>query len=168
MCNPPFYTSSTEMLSSAAAKQRPPFTACTGSENEMVTPGGEIAFVTRMIEESLVLQDRVQWYTSLLGKFSSIEVLVKKLRQSNVDNYALTEFVQGRKTRRWGIAWSFTDLRPTMDIARAVGSLQKSLLPFPGEYAIMVRSFSLVRLGVLIHSSRTVTKQNLAPASTKL
>ncbi|KAK2624382.1 hypothetical protein QTJ16_006332 [Diplocarpon rosae] len=136
MCNPPFYSSTSELLSSAASKQRPPLTACTGSESEMVTVGGEVAFVSRMIDESLVLKDRVQWYTSMLGKFSSIDVLLKKIKENDIDNYAVTEFVQGTKTRRWGIAWSFEDLRPTMAVARAVGSLQKILLPFPGEFLI--------------------------------
>jgi 23S rRNA (adenine1618-N6)-methyltransferase len=142
MCNPPFYESRTDMLTSAASKQRPPFTACTGSENEMVTPGGEVSFVSRMIDESLVLRDRVQWYTSMLGKFSSVVVLVQKLRGNDIDNYAVTEFVQGSKTRRWGIAWSFDDLRPVMSIARGVSSLQKSQLPFPSEYLIVVIIFS--------------------------
>lgn len=138
MCNPPFYESEAEMLSSAAAKQRPPFTACTGSKTEMVTPGGEVAFVSRTIDESLVLRDRVQWYTSMLGKFTSVAALVQKLRDNNVDNYAVTEFVQGSKTRRWGIAWSHDDLRPRMSIARGVKSLPRALLPFPSEYLISV------------------------------
>jgi 23S rRNA (adenine1618-N6)-methyltransferase len=138
MCNPPFYESKTEMLISATSKQRPPFTACTGSESEMVTPGGEVAFVSRMIDESLTLQDRVQWYTSMLGKFSSVPILVQKLRSEKVENYAVTEFVQGSKTRRWGIAWSLSDLRPSINVARSVPSLQKSLLPFPPEYNIVV------------------------------
>ncbi|TAQ89711.1 hypothetical protein B7494_g1974 [Chlorociboria aeruginascens] len=138
MCNPPFYESKAEMLTSAAAKQRPAFTACTGSTVDMVTPGGETAFVSRMIDESLVLQDRVQWYTSMLGKFSSISTIIQKLREKEIGNYAVTEFVQGNKTRRWGVAWSFEDLRPKMSIARGVGSLQKSLLPFPSEYVILL------------------------------
>jgi 23S rRNA (adenine1618-N6)-methyltransferase len=91
-----------------------------------------------MVDESLVLRDRVQWYTSMLGKFSSVAALVQKLRDNGVDNYAVTEFVQGSKTRRWGIAWSFDDLRPVMSVARGVSSLQKSLLPFPSEYLIGV------------------------------
>lgn len=114
----------------------------------MVTPGGEIAFVSRMIEESLALRDRVQWYTSMLGKFSSVAVLVQKLRDKGVDNYAVTEFVQGSKTRRWGLAWSFDDLRPVMSVARGVSSLQKSLLPFPSEYFVAV---SLSRFDSTIH-----------------
>ncbi|KAE8451750.1 hypothetical protein EG329_003207 [Mollisiaceae sp. DMI_Dod_QoI] len=136
MCNPPFYESKADMLTSAAAKQRPPFTACTGSETEMVTAGGEIAFVSRMIDESFILKDRVQWYTSMLGKFSSVGVIVQKLREKGLDNYAVTEFVQGSKTRRWAIAWSFGDLRPLMCVSRGVSSLQKSLLPFPSEYLV--------------------------------
>ncbi|CZT12009.1 hypothetical protein WAI453_003291 [Rhynchosporium graminicola] len=136
MCNPPFYTSAAELLTSASLKQRPPFTACTGSTSEMVTPGGEISFISRMIDESLLLKDRVQWYTSMLGKFSSIEPLVKKLKSNGVGNYALMEFVQGSKTRRWGIAWSFADLRPPVEVARGVASLQKVLLPFPGQYVV--------------------------------
>jgi 23S rRNA (adenine1618-N6)-methyltransferase len=138
MCNPPFYASKSEMLASAATKQRPPFTACTGSENEMVTAGGEVTFVSHMIDESLILKDHVQWYTSMLGKFSSVAELVQNLREKGIDNYAVTDFVQGSKTRRWGIAWSFEDLRPSMGVARGINSLPKSLLPFPSEYLITV------------------------------
>jgi len=142
MCNPPFYKSREEMLTSAASKQRAPFTACTGSENEMVTTGGEVVFVSRMIDESSILRDRVQWYTSMLGKFSSIAPLITRLREYNIDNYAVTEFVQGSKTRRWGIGWSFEDLRPCMAAARGCGSLQKAILPFPSDYLIQSNSNS--------------------------
>jgi 23S rRNA (adenine1618-N6)-methyltransferase len=138
MCNPPFYSSKADMLTSAATKQRPPFTACTGSESEMVTLGGEVAFVSRMITESLALKDRVQWYTSMLGKFSSVSILIQKLREHSIGNYAVTEFVQGSRTKRWGIAWSFEDLKPKMGLARGVNSVPKNLLPFPSEYQILV------------------------------
>ena len=143
MCNPPFYASRDEMIASARAKERPPFSvshyklckqitdkppiaerrqkyknahlqACTGAEIEMVTPGGEIAFVTRMIDESLRLRERVIWYTSMLGKLSSVSVIVEKLIQHGNHNYAVTEFVQGSKTKRWAVAWSWGDLRPAM------------------------------------------------------
>ncbi|KAL3427208.1 hypothetical protein PVAG01_00717 [Phlyctema vagabunda] len=153
MCNPPFYESGADMLQSAESKQRPPNTACTGSAGEMVTPGGEVAFITRMIDESLVLKDRVQWYTSMCGKLSSVSTLLAILRSKKIDNYAVTEFVQGSKTRRWGIAWSFDDFRPPGTIARHLHSLPKQLLPFPPEYCI-----SLPAGANLEKASRVVNK----------
>ena len=112
MCNPPFYSSASELLASAAAKSRPPHSACTGAEVEMVVPGGEVAFVSRLIDESLVLKEKVQWYTSMLGKASSISEVVERLKTVGADNWAVTEFVQGQKTRRWAVGWSWGDMRP--------------------------------------------------------
>lgn len=80
----------------------------------MVTAGGEIAFVTRMIEESVRLRDQVTWYTTMLGKLSSVSAIVEKLIERGNHNYAVTGFVQGSKTRRWAVGWSWTDLRPAM------------------------------------------------------
>lgn len=80
----------------------------------MVTSGGELDFVTRMIEESIQLREKVLWYTTMLGKLSSVSLVAEKLISHNNHNYAVTEFVQGSKTRRWAVAWSWTDLRPAM------------------------------------------------------
>lgn len=91
-----------------------------------------------MIEESLELKGRIQWYTSMLGKLSSVCLVLQRLKEKDIDNYAIVEFVQGSKTRRWGVGWSFKGLRPVMSVARGMGSLQKSLLPFPSEYLITV------------------------------
>lgn len=134
MCNPPFYASSGELKQSAEQKERGPFSTCTGAEVEMVTRGGEVAFVKRMIDESLQLRDRIQWYTSMLGKLSSINVLVETLIRHGVTNFAVTEFEQGSKTKRWAVAWSWGDLRPAMNIARGIPGCPKSLLPFPADY----------------------------------
>lgn len=138
LCNPPFYTSAEDLISSASLKQRPPFTACTGSETEMVCKGGEVSFVSQMIVESLQLRDGVQWYTSMLGKFSSLSKVIEQLKEYKVDNYAVTEFIQGTRTRRWAVAWSFNDRRPSAAVSRGCKSLQKSLLPFPAEQTITV------------------------------
>lgn len=112
MCNPPFYSSPEDLAQSAAAKSRLPHSACTGSEVEMVTPGGEVAFVGRMIKESLTLRNRCQWYTSMLGKLGSVSEVVELLKRMRIVNWAVTEFVQGGKTRRWAVAWSFGTRRP--------------------------------------------------------
>lgn len=80
----------------------------------MVTRGGEVDFVKKMIDESLHLHDRIQWYTSMLGKLSSVSVLVETLIKHNNQNFAVTEFEQGSKTKRWAVAWSWGDRRPSM------------------------------------------------------
>ncbi|GAW03002.1 S-adenosyl-L-methionine dependent methyltransferase [Lentinula edodes] len=58
MCNPPFYSSLQEVLQSAEAKQYRPNAVCTGAEIEMITSGGESAFVGKMVIESLDIRER--------------------------------------------------------------------------------------------------------------
>ncbi|RSL85768.1 hypothetical protein CEP51_003138 [Fusarium floridanum] len=130
MTNPPFYKSEQEMIKSAEQKSRPPFTACTGAKVEMVTEGGEVAFVDRILKESLKLRERVRWYTAMFGFLTSLTDFVAKLREHGIDNYAVTEFVQGNKTRRWAIAWSFGSMRPTLEVARGIKTaVSKNILP---------------------------------------
>ncbi|KAL7923110.1 hypothetical protein ACQKWADRAFT_291253 [Trichoderma austrokoningii] len=130
MTNPPFYESAEAMLESAAGKSRPPFTACTGAEIEMVTEGGEVGFISRIFEESLVLREHIQWYTAMVGFLSSLTKIVDKLWEHKIDNYAITEFTQGNKTRRWAIAWSFQPLRPAQSVARGTkAALSRNILP---------------------------------------
>jgi len=128
MCNPPFYASAEEVTQSAAAKELQPSAICTGTEVEMITPGGEEAFVGKMVSESVTLGQRCRWYTSMLGKQSSLTALVTLLRTHSVNNYALTELVQGH-TRRWALAWSFTDAHLPDDIARPSAPALRRILP---------------------------------------
>ncbi|KKK16290.1 hypothetical protein ARAM_002534 [Aspergillus rambellii] len=150
MCNPPFYASRDELVASAQEKERPPFSACTGAEIEMVTAGGEVDFVSRMIDESLQLRHKVLWHSSMLGKLSSVSVLVEKLIELGNYNYAVTEFVQGNKTRRWAIAWSWTDFRPKANVARGIPGFPKHLLPFPSEYTFDISNNFIDDLGKLV------------------
>ncbi|KAG6863777.1 hypothetical protein C0991_003266, partial [Blastosporella zonata] len=53
MCNPPFYSSASDVLDSEAGKELGAFGACTGAPVEMITPGGEAAFVGGMVRESV-------------------------------------------------------------------------------------------------------------------
>lgn len=128
MCNPPFYESADEVTRSAIMKELPPNAVCTGAEVEMITPGGELGFVGRMLEESINHRDRCRWYTSMLGKLSSVIDLVKLLRKNMVSNYAISEFVQGH-TRRWAIAWSFADFHLPDSIARISNPNLQSYMP---------------------------------------
>lgn len=144
MTNPPFYESSDELEALARKKSRPPLTACTGAPIEMVTPGGEVGFAERILAESLAARDRVAWYSTMLGKHASLEAVVETLRESEVDNYAVTEFIQGTKTRRWAVAWSFGDMRPSGDVARGMKELSwGKVLPPRTEYEIVVKARGL-------------------------
>ncbi|KAI0596792.1 hypothetical protein F4775DRAFT_584680 [Biscogniauxia sp. FL1348] len=137
MVNPPFYTSEVELQDLARQKLRPPNSACTGAPIEMVCEGGEVGFVKRIIDESLVLRERVQWYTSMLGKQSSLDALVDILKRNNITNYAVAAFIQGNRTRRWAIGWSFGSLRPAMSASRtSAPSVTKNIQPCPTEMTI--------------------------------
>lgn len=147
MVNPPFYTSESELLDLARQKSRPPNSACTGAPIEMVCEGGEIGFVERIIDESLQLRTRVQWYTSMLGKQSSLDVLIGVLMGHGIDNYAVTAFVQGNKTRRWALGWSFDHKRPSIRASRSFEpTVSKKMLPFPTELPAFQESLSALDL----------------------
>ncbi|KAH0842288.1 hypothetical protein FOPE_07265 [Fonsecaea pedrosoi] len=134
LTNPPFYDSTESLVDSARQKSRPPNSSCTGSAVEMITPGGEVGFVSKLVAESRLPANKtkIQWFSAMLGKLSSVGAVVESLRGSGCGNYAVTEFVQGQKTRRWCVAWSWMGYRPPNDVARSVGSgsgVEKKLLP---------------------------------------
>ena len=92
MCNPPFFGSLEEVGGGGPhAKDATPPHACV---DEMITPGGELAFVTAMLRDSLRLQGRVRWYTSMVGKKGTLRKLLALLREAGVRNVRTTEFLQ--------------------------------------------------------------------------
>lgn len=54
MCNPPFFSDLEEACQN-------PRTVCTGTPNELVTAGGEVSFIERMIGESQELGHTVRY-----------------------------------------------------------------------------------------------------------
>jgi 23S rRNA A1618 N6-methylase RlmF len=52
---------STRLLASLQEANQNPNTACGGTAAEMVYPGGELAFILRMLEDSVRLGGRVHW-----------------------------------------------------------------------------------------------------------
>ncbi|GAV84273.1 Methyltransf_10 domain-containing protein [Cephalotus follicularis] len=99
MCNPPFF----ESMEEAGLN---PKTSCGGTPEEMVCPGGEKEFITRIIDDSAILRQSFRWYTSMVGRKSNLKFLTSKLWEVGVTTVKTTEFVQGQ-TCRWGLAWSF-------------------------------------------------------------
>jgi len=64
----------------------------------------------------------------MLGKLSSLTDVVNSLRENNVENYAITELVQGQ-TRRWAIGWSFGDERLPDSVSRISNQSLHGLMP---------------------------------------
>ena len=65
MCNPPFFKDKEERYGGGVATRSelrpPPSTFSGGTQGETVTEGGEVTFVKRIIQESLMLKNRVRY-----------------------------------------------------------------------------------------------------------
>jgi methyltransferase len=109
ICNPPFFRSErdADSCSKSRSKSRSlPHGGKTGSSNEVVVQGGEVAFIQQMIQESAELRDMVKIYSTMVGQKSSLDVLKSELKKVGVASSTQTEFCQGNVTR-WGLAWTF-------------------------------------------------------------
>lgn len=137
MCNPPFFATKDEALATFSKTQQP-FAACTGADVEMITPGGEVAYVRRMMQESFELQDRVQWYTVQLGKLSSVQTLVKMLREEfSCRNWVVTVLQPSGATVRWALGWSWLSDRAPDNLARHKSLAGSGLQPEPNELLVV-------------------------------
>ncbi|KAG6548846.1 hypothetical protein Mapa_009608 [Marchantia paleacea] len=117
MCNPPFF----ESIEESGLNPR---TACGGTSHEMVCSGGELAFIAQIIEDSVQLGTRIQWYTSMVGRKVNLNAITSHLRAVGVTMLRTTEFVQGR-TSRWGIAWSFSPVQQNVVFPRRTSGSNK-------------------------------------------
>ncbi|ODV96308.1 hypothetical protein PACTADRAFT_2601 [Pachysolen tannophilus NRRL Y-2460] len=117
ICNPPFYSSLQEIEAKKTAKFQIKKYYSPITQNEFVTIGGEYHFIVKMINESLQLKNKITWYTSLVGNFSNLELLVKYLKQNNIPNYFVkallpsNKFKNNKVTQRWIIGWCFHGLK---------------------------------------------------------
>lgn len=137
MCNPPFFATKAE-AQATFAKDQQPFAACTGADVEMITPGGEVAYVRRMIEESVELRDAVQWCTVQLGKMSSLHALVPVLRDEfSCINWAVSVLQPSGQTVRWVLGWSWMPYRALDEVARHNSLIGTGLQMDPNEILVV-------------------------------
>ncbi|PAV86678.1 hypothetical protein WR25_21882 isoform C [Diploscapter pachys] len=120
MCNPPFFESHEtskrfkeqesgvfcNKLMDYDEKRPAPKSATIARSNELQVEGGELAFVNRIIDDSIILQDKILIYTSMLGKKQSVVPLKKRLERLMGVRFAVSTLNQG-KTQRWVLAWTF-------------------------------------------------------------
>lgn len=118
LCNPPFHTSADEAASGSRRKwknlgkqdpsRRLPALNFGGQGNELWCPGGELAFVRRMIEESRSVGQQVMWFSCLVSKAGNLPLLERALTAANVLDNRVVSMSQGQKQSRF-LAWTFQD-----------------------------------------------------------
>lgn len=111
MCNPPFHASQAEAMAGTKRKWKNLRIKSNqlnfgGRENELWCPGGEVAFVTRMIEESPDV--KCKWFTTLVSKEASLPGIYKALSKLKGIEVRTISMGQGQKKSRI-VAWTFLD-----------------------------------------------------------
>ena len=114
ICNPPFHTSLDEVHEAAKRKwknlkvktEAKPFLNFAGQSAELIYPGGEEAFVSRMILQSAQLYRNAYWYTSLISKESALKTVRKALKNVKAVDVRILNMSQGQKQSRI-VAWTF-------------------------------------------------------------
>jgi 23S rRNA (adenine1618-N6)-methyltransferase len=115
VCNPPFHASAKEAAEGTlrklrnlgnGAKVEKPVLNFGGRSNELWCPGGESAFVRRMIAQSAPLGDRCRWFTTLVSKRGSLPAIYHALKQVRATDVRTIAMSQGQKHSRL-VAWTF-------------------------------------------------------------
>lgn len=113
MCNPPFHSSALEAKEATATKWRKlgvsPNKASQnfgGQKTELWYPGGEAAFIVRMINESAVIPENCKWFTTLVSKKETLPVVQKALNSVRATDVRVINMSQGQKMSRI-LAWRF-------------------------------------------------------------
>jgi 23S rRNA (adenine1618-N6)-methyltransferase len=127
VCNPPFYASLAEALSTNQKKRdnlaqnrhkktthktRHDAKALNfgGQGEELWCEGGESAFLQTMMNESKDFSQQCRWFTSLVSKSEYLPPAKAKLRQLNATDVKEIEMQQGNKITRI-LAWTFMNAK---------------------------------------------------------
>jgi 23S rRNA (adenine1618-N6)-methyltransferase len=118
LCNPPFHASAEDAARGSKRKWRnlgktdasPAGVRLNfgGRSTELWCPGGEAAFVRRMIRESAQIATRAYWFSTLVAKSEHLADVRKQLQQAGACEVRVVAMAQGRKQSRF-VAWTFLD-----------------------------------------------------------
>ncbi|WP_273808525.1 MULTISPECIES: 23S rRNA (adenine(1618)-N(6))-methyltransferase RlmF [unclassified Pseudomonas] len=115
LCNPPFHASPDDAVRGSRRKwknlgkttgKQVPLLNFGGQAAELWCPGGEAAFIDRMIRESRAFARQVGWFTCLVSKASNLPPLQAALRREKVIESRVVAMAQGQKQSRF-LAWRF-------------------------------------------------------------
>lgn len=115
MCNPPFHSSKEDALKGSKRKvknlkgvdTKEPLLNFAGQANELWCKGGELAFLKKMIKQSVDYKENVMYFSTLVSKQENLKTIYKLLKRFNA-NHKTIEMKQGNKTTRI-VVWSFKD-----------------------------------------------------------
>lgn len=118
-CNPPFHASAQEAVAGSQRKWRAlgkadpsrtlPVLNFGGQNNELWCEGGELRFISRLIEESTAYGPQVRWFTTLVSKASNLPPLLALLKRVKALEVREVAMGQGQKQSRF-LAWTFQPL----------------------------------------------------------
>jgi 23S rRNA (adenine1618-N6)-methyltransferase len=77
-----------------------------GQANELYCPGGELAFIRKMIEESKNYAQQVLWFTSLVSNKDNLSGIYNQLKKYQAVDVKTIKMAQGQKQSRF-VAWRF-------------------------------------------------------------
>lgn len=114
ICNPPFHNSKEEAdkaskrkLKNLTGKSNPELIKnFKGSNNELWYKGGEKKFIKKIIRESIVFKDNVEWFTVLVSAGKHLTAFQQALKNIDVKEIKIIEMAQGQKSSRI-LAWKF-------------------------------------------------------------
>lgn len=119
ICNPPFHASRAEaqagtqrkLRNLSGGKQVTPVLNFGGQTNELICPGGELAFVCKLIAESVDFAKSCRWFTTLVSKSANLPMLRQALDRTHPAEVRVIPMRQGQKQSRI-LAWTFLPEEP--------------------------------------------------------
>ena len=119
MCNPPFYDSIDDAeraserkwkhLGKGSKKSSRQFG---GTSNELVCPGGDLGFVSKMIQQSLNYKNQILYFSALVSQEKHMSKLCQALEAIRANGvyveFSTIEFNPGQKKSRI-LVWSFVE-----------------------------------------------------------
>lgn len=114
MCNPPFHDSEESAMkgnirkTKNLKKSKTPKTNLNfgGQQSELWCEGGELAFISKMIEESVLFSSQILWFTCLVSKQENLFKLTSLLNKVKAVEVKIIDMAQGQKISRI-LAWTF-------------------------------------------------------------
>jgi 23S rRNA (adenine1618-N6)-methyltransferase len=113
ICNPPFHASAAEAAAGSNRKlhnlgKQKEVLNFGGQHVELWCEGGEVAFVRKMILESVEFASQVGWFTTLISKSANLPFIYSALERAAAVEVRTIEMAQGQKISRF-VAWTFKD-----------------------------------------------------------